>query len=75
MDSSSACHDASMMFGADADRRPRALAVGGVDQHPRDRAGGRRAVEDAHLVVGEVDAVELRVAAAERGPQRVVDAR
>ena len=56
-----------------ADGGPRALAVGGVDQHPGDRTGGRRPVEDADLVVGQVDAVELGVADADRGPQRGVD--
>ena len=32
-----------------------------------------RAVEDAHLEVGEVDPVELRVARADGGPQRGVE--
>ena len=40
------------------DRRPRLLAVGRVDEHPRDRAGSALRVEHAHLVVGEVHALE-----------------
>ena len=71
--SSSARHDASMMFGADADGRPVVLAVGGVEEHTGDRAGRGGAVEDAHLEVGEVDPVERGVGAVERGAQRLVD--
>ena len=39
---------------AHADGRPRALAVGGVEQHPGDGAGALVGVEHPHLVVGEV---------------------
>ena len=53
--SSSARQDASMMFGADADRRPVVLAVGGVEEHAGHRPGRPGTVEDAHLEVGEVD--------------------
>ena len=38
--------------GRHTDGRPRAVAVGGVDQHPGDCPGCRRRIEDAHLVVG-----------------------
>ena len=56
-----------------ADRGPGRVAVGGVDQHPRDRAGALVRVEDAHLVVGEVHALERGEVAVERGPQRAVE--
>ena len=59
--------------GADPDRRPVVLAVGGIEEHPGDRAGRSGAVEDAHLEVGEVDPLERRVGAVEGGPQRLVD--
>ena len=55
-----------MMLGLTPMVRPGAIAVGGVDQHPGDRARGRGPVEDAHLVVGEVHPVELRVAPCRR---------
>ena len=38
-----------------ADRGPRLVAVGGVDEHPHDGVGVGLGVEDAHPVVGEVD--------------------
>src|SRR3954452_1956959 len=38
----------------DADRRPGAVAVGGVQQHAGHRARPLRRVEDADLVVGQV---------------------
>src|SRR5436190_17246340 len=44
----------------DADSRPRPLAVGAVDEHARHGTRPLRGVEDAHLVVGEVDALENR---------------
>src|ERR1700709_1703063 len=40
-----------------------AVAVGGVEQHPGDRAGATILVEDPHLVVGQLDLVEVGVAA------------
>ena len=52
--SSSARHDASMMFGLTPMVVHVAFAVGGVEQHTSDGAGRRAAVEDAHLEVGEV---------------------
>src|SRR6478672_1092620 len=55
-----------------ADRGPRAIAVGRVDEDARDGAGALRGVQDSDLVVGEVHAVEGRVPRAERGPQRGV---
>ena len=44
----------------DADRAPHLVAVGGVEQHPRDRAGALGLVEDADLEVDEVDVREVR---------------
>ena len=52
-----------MTFSGNADRPPLALAVGGVEQHPGDRAGAAVLVEDPHLVVGQLDVGEVRVAA------------
>src|SRR5437879_2009810 len=43
------------------DRRPRLLAVGAVDEHPGHGAGALVRVEHAHLVVREVNPIELRV--------------
>ena len=36
-----------------------ALGVGGVEQHPRDRPGALRSVEDAHPVVGQMHVAQL----------------
>src|SRR6266513_1056380 len=44
----------------DADRRPGALAVGAVDEDARDGARALGGVEDPHLVVGQVYALEHR---------------
>ena len=56
-----------------AHRRPLAVAVGRVDDHPR--PGGRRrvAVEDPDLVVVQVDAVDVRVERPQRLAQRGVE--
>ena len=53
--SASARQLASMMFGAGADRGPPLGAVVGVDQHARDGARAVAAVQDADLVVGELE--------------------
>jgi hypothetical protein len=54
IESISAWNEASMMFGADADREPAvAVAVAALDQHARDRAGA--AVEDTHLEVDQFE--------------------
>ena len=50
-----------------------ALAVGRVDDDPRPGRRGRRPVEDADLVVDEVDPVELRVERPERLAERGVE--
>src|SRR5918995_3761751 len=59
----------------DADRAPFALPVGGVEQHPGDSPGAVVLVEDADLVVGQLDLGQVRVAVGDRlaqGPvQRV----
>ena len=48
---------------ADADRRPITTTVGGRQQHARGRARGAVPVEDAHLVVDQLEPVDLRVRA------------
>ena len=57
----------------DPDGAPHALAVGGVEQHPRDRVGPLRLVEDPDLEVDELDLGELRVDLDERLAQRTVE--
>src|SRR5919204_2748764 len=57
----------------DADRAPRVAAVGGVEQHPRGGAGGLPLVEDADLVVDELDVAQVRIALADRRAQRAVE--
>ena len=42
-------------------------AVGGVEQHAGDGAGRLPLVEDADLVVDELDVAQVRVALADRG--------
>ena len=49
--SASACHDASTMLDEAPSVDQRALAVGGVDEHARDRRRALAPVDDAHLVV------------------------
>ena len=56
-----------------AHRRPRARAVLRVDDHARPRRRRRVAVEDAHLVVDQVDVVDGRVERAQRLAQRGVE--
>ena len=48
-------------------------AVGGVEQHARDRAGALRLVEDADLEVDELDVAQVRVDLADRVAQRAVE--
>ena len=48
------------------------VAVGGVEQHARGRAGRLPLVEDADLVVDELDVAQVREPLADRGPQRAV---
>ena len=71
--SSSARHDASMMFELTPmvvqSRSPSVASSSTRVTAP----GGAGAVEDAHLEVGEVHPVEVRVGAVERRPQRRVD--
>ena len=49
------------------------LAVGGLDQHPGDRVGAVALVEDADLVVDQLELRDLRVGLPDRLPQRVVE--
>src|SRR5919197_2889183 len=57
----------------DADRAPDVLAVGGVDEHARRGAGAVVLVEDAHLVVDELDVLQVGVDLADRVAQRCVE--
>ena len=57
----------------DADGDPRGLAVGGLDQHPGDRVGAVALVEDAHLVVDQLELRDLRVGLPDRLAQRLVE--
>ena len=57
----------------DADRAPHLVAVGGVEQHARDRAGPLRLVEDPDLEVDEVDLRQMRMDLDERVAQRPVE--
>ena len=59
--------------GVAAHRRPRPGAVHRIDDDPGARRGRRAAVEDAHLVVDEVDVVEPRVERPERLAQGGVE--
>ena len=58
--------------GVGAAGRPGPPLRHGVDDHARLGGGGGIPVEDAHLVVHEVDAVELRIEGAQRLAQRRV---
>src|SRR6478609_8083128 len=52
--------------GVAAHRRPRPRAVHRIDDDPRARRGRRPAIEDAHLVVDEVDLLDTWVERTER---------
>src|SRR3954463_3019161 len=56
-----------------ADRPPRRFAVGGVEQHAGRGARRLPLVEDADLVVDELDVAQMRQSLADRGPQRAVE--
>ena len=58
---------------ADADGDPRRLAVGGLDEHPGDRVGAVALVEDADLVVDQLELHDLGEGLADRGAQRLVE--
>ena len=57
----------------DADRSPRLVAVGRIDQDARDRAGALVLVDDPHLVVHELDVAQARVEAGDRVAERPVE--
>src|SRR6266849_6515270 len=60
--------------GGDAHGRPAAAAgVARLDHHPRHRLGCILRRQDAHLVIGEADLLELREGRDERVPQRAVE--
>ena len=56
-----------------ADRAPGVRAVGGVEQHARDRRRRLGLVEDADLVVDELDVGEVRIGLGDRVAQRLVE--
>ena len=58
---------------ADADGAPDLVAVAGVEQHARHGAGALVLVEDAHLVVDELDVGQLRILPRDRLAQRGVE--
>ena len=64
-----------MTFSCDADRGPLGRPSRGLDEHPGDRAGAVGALEDAHLVVDELEPCQLGVEPLQRQPQRAGPAR
>src|SRR5690606_1016032 len=58
---------------AHADGDPAGLAVAGLDQHPGDRVGAVALVEDAHLVVDQLELGDRRPRLLDRLPQRLVE--
>ena len=72
-ESTSASQEASMMFSETPIVPQESLAVGGVEQDAGDRAGAVVRVEDAHLVVGELDVREVRVEVGDRQAERPVE--
>ena len=71
--SSSAIQDASITFSCTPDGVPLGLVVAGLHQHPGDRVGAVRALEDADLVVDQVELGQVGVGPLERGAQRPVE--
>ena len=57
----------------DADGGPDGLAVGGVDEHPRDRLGAPVGIQHPDLVVGQANCIEFRVVVSHGLPERVVE--
>ena len=72
-ESTSASHDAAMMFSLTPIEPHDVVAVGRVEQHARDRVGALRLVEDADLEVDELDVLQVRVDLADRVAQRAVE--
>ena len=74
-ESTSASQLASITFSCTPIAPHVSMAVGGVEQHARDRAGRLPLVEDADLVVDELDVAQVRIGLgdrlAQRGVQRV----
>ena len=62
-----------MMFSETPIEPQDSVAVGRVEQHPRDRAGAVVRVEDPDLVVGQLDLGEVRVQLADRLAKRLVE--
>ena len=72
MASSSASQEASITLAPDPDGDPGGEAVAGLDQHPGDRVGAVALVEDAHLVVDQLELRDLGVRPGDRLAQRLV---
>ena len=72
-ESTSASHDASMMFSETPIEPQDSLPVGGVEQDARDRAGAVVRVEDPDLVVDQLDVGQVRVQLGDRVAQRPVE--
>ena len=71
-ESTSASHEASITFSETPIEPHTSLAVGGVEQHPGDRAGALGLVEDPDLEVDQVDVAQMRVDLDQRLAQRAV---
>ena len=72
-ESTSASQDAAIRFSATPIEPHTRLAVGGVDEHSRDRPRSLGLVEDPDLEVDEIDVLEVRVALADGVAQRTVE--
>ena len=72
-ESTSASQLASITFSWTPIAPQRVVAVGGVEQHARDRAGRLPLVEDADLVVDELDVAQVRIGLGDRLAQRGVE--
>ena len=71
--SRSASHDASITLWPTPTVTQDDCAVGGLDQHPRDRVGAVALVEDPDLVVDELELRDRRIGPDERLPQSLVE--
>ena len=62
-----------MMFSETPIEPHDSVAVGRVEQHPRDRAGAVVRVEDPDLVVGQLDVGQVRMEIGDRVTERLVE--
>ena len=72
-ESTSASQEAAITFSETPIEPQTSLAVGGIEQHPRDRARALGLIEDPHLEVDELDVAQVRVDLADRVAQRLVE--